>query len=119
MAPVGNEPAHFFGHAAAQGVVAGAECHHHPVRLFPQQPEDPLLDPLFHRTRLAAHDTALAASGVHAAIAVTGSFPGSRKIHCLIRCFIAPAWRPTTRRSRPAAGPPQTPAPPLSPPPPP
>ena len=76
--PAGLERAHFFRHAAAQPGIAGAERHHHGFRIFAEQAEEPALEPLLHAsdlfssTDLVLHRTAAAASGMIAAMAVTG-----------------------------------------------
>ena len=41
------------------------------TEILAQQPENPMLDPIFHRTDPEPHSTAQAASGVSAAMAVT------------------------------------------------
>ena len=72
MPAAGNQAADFVGHAPAQRRVAAAESHHHGLRILAQEPEDPLFETLLHVTDLELHSAAQAASGVTAAMAVTG-----------------------------------------------
>ena len=75
MPAVRNQPANLLRHAAAQIGIARAERHHHGFRTFAQETEEPVLQPLLHRTDLVPHSTAQAASGVSAATQVTGAYP--------------------------------------------
>jgi hypothetical protein len=72
MPPLRLERAHFFRHAPAQFRVARCERHHHGFGIFAEQTEEPSLEPLLHVSNLVFHRTAEAASGMTAAIAVTG-----------------------------------------------
>ena len=68
VAPVGNQRAHLFRHAAAEFGIAAAEGDDDRFRTFAEQAEDPLL----HRVDLVNHSTAQATSGVNATTTITG-----------------------------------------------
>jgi hypothetical protein len=74
MVLFGHQATDFVSHAPAQRRFASAEGHYHRVRIFAQQPEDPLLQALLqpHLTDLDPHSAAQAPSGVSAAMTVTG-----------------------------------------------
>ena len=75
MAPVRHQPSNLFGHTAAQLGVSGGKGHHHRFGVLTQEPEDPSLEPLFHSAEPVPHRTAHAASGISAAVVVTGAYP--------------------------------------------
>src|SRR3954471_21187595 len=72
MAAVGNERAHFLGHAAAQFRRTAGERDDDRLGVLAQKREDPALEALLHRAALVVHKSTHAASGVTEAIAVTG-----------------------------------------------
>jgi len=69
---VRDQGAHLLRHPAAQFGIAGGERDHDGFGVFAEQAEDPVLDPLLHSTDLVLQRTAAAASGMTAAMAVTG-----------------------------------------------
>ena len=72
MAAVRDQRAHLVEHAPAEVRRAAGERDDDRFGVFAEQPEDPPLQPLLHATVLVTRRRAHAASGVTAAIAVTG-----------------------------------------------
>ena len=72
VSPIGHQGAHFIRHAAAQLAITTEKRHHHGFGILAEQAENPALKPLLHSTDLVLHRTAEAASGMTAAMAVTG-----------------------------------------------
>ena len=72
VAAVGDQRAHFFGHAAAEFGVSAAEGDDYGFGAFAEEAEDRRL---LHRVDLVNQRTAQAARGVKATATVTGAYP--------------------------------------------